>query len=182
MEATKSPVNLTWALLKALFFKPGAKINDNRRRIFLGISLLVVLPVLIGFGIEDVLAARLGSALLDSLAVAILAICIILLRFMGNAQNLYRLSVGFMSVLLLYYTGSGANGGSSILWLFSLPPATFFLLVSSGFRSTHWGSADKYISSIRQICTRQGYIKSDCRQYNRGSVKTGDYTFNAHRL
>ncbi len=124
----RSLVNASWDILKALFFRPGADTNENRRRVFLGVSLLVVVPVLVGFGLEDILAGRSLAAVLDVLAATFLVACVVLLRRVPKGLNVFRAGVGFMSAFLLYFMWVGDNGGSSILWLFSLPPATLFLL------------------------------------------------------
>lgn len=108
----KISVESLMAILKKLFSKSGLDKDDNRRRIFLGVSLCVIVPVLIIFSMDDIVAGRLFSILLNVLAVAILIACIFLLRLVRRGLAIFRLCAGSMLAMLLYFAWATPYCGS----------------------------------------------------------------------
>lgn len=118
-----------WPLSKVLEDGHEVVWDDSRRKaslLFLVSAVLV--PPLIGFALEDLLAGRWGEGLAEAVAIAVLLAALVLLRLGVSVALASRSAVVTGLAVLTYELISGGGDGHAVLWFFVFPLATFFLL------------------------------------------------------
>jgi hypothetical protein len=110
-----------------LFTRPDSDEEDNRRRLHLGMSLVPVVPVGIGFGTADVLMGAPEGVF--AIGLGILALLFVLsLPRIRRGSVVFRLATFLLGLAALFYLWRGQFGGATAVWIFPYPLAVFFLL------------------------------------------------------
>lgn len=114
--------------LGKFFTPPHLPIDEQRKRGFLALFLLTVVPVLGVFGLANFLADGLSTEILViSLGILIGLTLLGTLHFIKNMLPLFRVGVLAVVGLLTFEIATGNGHGVAFLWFYFHPVAAFFL-------------------------------------------------------
>ncbi len=104
-----------------LFAVPGTTAEDRRKRTYVALSLVLLIPIITVFGVEDLRqGSRTEGALVMALAVFLTGILIALAK-VGELNPLFRLGATATLLLQLYELKIGGGGGYAFLWFYGIP-------------------------------------------------------------
>lgn len=103
-------------------FAPRATTDDDRRRrTYVSLSLVLLIPIIVGFGVEDLRRGDLTEgALIVAMAVFLVGVLIALTR-VRDLGPIFRLGAAATLLLQLYELKIGGGGGYAFLWFYCLP-------------------------------------------------------------
>lgn len=101
--------------------------DSGRRRLFSVFIILLSLPLIV-FGAELIKRHLFLLAFVNYLVVTMFFGFIIIMRRSASAKALYRIVLGMLSILVLYWVNRGAIKGYASIWILTLPPFAFYLL------------------------------------------------------
>ena len=103
--------------------------EENRRRIIMGLALLLIIPALIGFAVQDLAGGRVGEGSVLMILAGLLVTGLLMLKRLKSGARLFRLIGGLLGFMVLYYVWwSGED--YTFLWMYPFPLAVLFLLGS----------------------------------------------------
>ncbi len=106
----------------------GEDFDIMRRRIFVIVLLLFITPIIMIFAYFDVIERNTEEAVME---LVFCAFAVYLIFSTGRVRNpipRFRIILLMASVLMLFWTYTGGESGSKILWAYFLPPALLFTL------------------------------------------------------
>lgn len=110
-----------------LFIYKNQNIEERRKRTFLSICILLIIPVIFLFGLEDMLSGRILEGIFILIIVAVCALELLALKFIKNVAPIYSLSALLVLIPLSYELAVGGGEGYAILWFYFFPIAVFYL-------------------------------------------------------
>ena len=100
--------------------------SQNRLRYYT-LLVLLMLPVVLGYGLEAIIEAHyLLAGCILAMGVSLIVSWLILRRW-NNGLIIYRFNAVVFALLLFYLAVIGGSGGSKILWMYTYPLIAFFL-------------------------------------------------------
>ncbi|MCP4134351.1 MAG: PAS domain S-box protein [bacterium] len=99
----------------------------GRRKLFVIFQILIIIP-LIFFGMEQMRKGMYIYGISDLIMVGLLTGFILILRRLKNGKNIFRITLFFLELLLLYWVKTGAVEGYASIWIITTPPFIFFLM------------------------------------------------------
>ena len=106
--------------------------HARRRRIYFHLGLGVLIPFLGYFGVVDLLAGRWFEAALIFGLVLLLTACLLVMRVKQVDRAVYQTAAGASMLVMAFDLHLGAYDGYSVLWLYSFPAFTIFVLGARG--------------------------------------------------
>lgn len=114
-------VNETFRLFERLFAPPGTAVEDRRRRTYISLSLVLLIPFVIGFGADDLRSGNhTEGALVMALALMLIGILIAVAR-VQNLRPIFRFGGVATLLLQLYELKIGGGDGYAFLWFYCIP-------------------------------------------------------------
>ncbi|MEZ4726236.1 MAG: hypothetical protein R3E79_03770 [Caldilineaceae bacterium] len=111
------------------FFAPFVlSVDEQRKRGFLALFLITIIPVLLVFGLLNLFDKGLSiEVIFIFLGIGVGVINLLTLRFTKNIVPLFRLGVIAVMIVLTVELAIGGGRGVAFLWFYFHPVATFFL-------------------------------------------------------
>lgn len=101
--------------------------TDTRRRLFLGLIMVITIPTLFFFGLNEYLYGNYGESLFDFCTSIAFTLNLLILRKVPDGRIIYRIASFITVILISFYAYTGGENGSALFWMFTLPLAVFFL-------------------------------------------------------
>ena len=111
-----------------LLFPPEADELEKSRLLLIALSLLLLFVILAGSVVYNVISGHALVVAGDLLLAGVFLVALLQLKNAPVRTFFFRLGLGILTVFLLYMVWSGTHAGTTILWLYVLPPVIFFLL------------------------------------------------------
>jgi signal transduction histidine kinase/CheY-like chemotaxis protein/HPt (histidine-containing phosphotransfer) domain-containing protein len=130
-----------------LLSPPGTKtgFEESWKRQFLMLPLSVAVPVCFVFCAVNIWAGRLGLAWATGLMGIFVTGGAVMLRRLERGVPVFRFYVLGMCILFLASMASQGTSGEMVLWMFSVPPISLFLL---GKREGFWVTAGSFVAAL----------------------------------
>jgi hypothetical protein len=122
------PPSAPFRLETAILGRSDLDVTERRRRIFLTLAVAVAVPFIIAMDLANFHLLNTFEIAVDSLALVLLVVNLVLIRFMPTGEWLYRADALFFGFLLLYYLTEDLGNGTAVMWSFACPLAFMFLL------------------------------------------------------
>lgn len=114
--------------LGEFFTPPYGSVDEQRKRGFLALFLLTVLPVLLVFGITTLLADGMNfEIVVIGLAIGVSSIVLIALHYLRNVLPMFRVGSLAIIAFLTFELATGDGHGVAFLWFYFHPVVAFFL-------------------------------------------------------
>lgn len=114
--------------LGKFFARPNFSIDEQRKRSFLALFLLTIIPVLLVFGTVNALKSGItGETLFIGAGVIMAVLNIVALIYIKNLLPLFRAGVLLTIGLLTFEIVEGNGHGVAFLWFYFHPVAAFFV-------------------------------------------------------
>ncbi len=114
--------------LSRLLFPPQADELEKHRLLLNAVAMVLIIAILAGFAVNSLLK---GETLIMAGDISVGCIFLAGLVSLKNAPVrtfFFRIAMGILIVFLLYMAWAGIYSGTTILWMYTLPPIIFFLL------------------------------------------------------
>lgn len=116
------------AQLKKLFDYPASSVDEQRKRGFFALFLLVITPTLFFFGVINANAKGMTLEVVITFVSVLFGILqLFALKWVKQLPRLYRAGVTFTLLFLTYILATGGAQGVAFLWYYFHPVAAFFL-------------------------------------------------------
>lgn len=116
------------ALLEKIFTRPHLPLEERRQRVFMALAIVIISPVIFGFGLIDLFFHETRTEGLLIITVALIGLFIlIMLKYSSNVGSILRFGNIVLLILLVYELAIGGGDGLAFLWFYAYPPATLFL-------------------------------------------------------
>lgn len=111
------------------FFTPlHVHIDDQRKRGVAALLLLILIPILIGFGVATLLKVGINAWVIMANNAALVSLLVLVaLRYVRNMTVIFRLSQIVAISQLTIGLAIGSEQGAATLWFYMYPVTTFFL-------------------------------------------------------
>ena len=113
--------------LEKLFGIDGHSADEGRKRAFLSFGIIICLPFVTFFAINDLKNNRIYEGLFILLFLVVLLFVLFALKSIKNMKILYRFSGISVLLLLSYELAIGGGEGRAFLWFYFFPIAAFYL-------------------------------------------------------
>ncbi|MGD9008518.1 MAG: hypothetical protein PVG41_11385 [Desulfobacteraceae bacterium] len=121
-------------------------IDVTRKRIFLSFCIIICIPIIFLFAINDLKNQRIFEGLAILIILAALILNLIALKYAKKANKFFRISIIVTLLLLSYELAIGGGDGQAYLWFYIFPLAAFN--VCERIEGILWVSLSLLISSF----------------------------------
>ena len=111
-----------------LFVLKGQSIDETRKRSFLSLCIILIIPFLSLFTIEDFISNRIYESLVVLVIILIFFVNLFALKYFKNMDTIYRFDAFFVLLLLCYLLAIGSGQAHSFLWYYIFPLTIFYLV------------------------------------------------------
>ena len=114
-------IDNTFVSFERMFTPPGATTGDLDRRTYLAISLMFLIPIIVGFGVEDLRQGhRIEGALVITMAIFLTGILVALAKI-RDLKPIFRLAAAATLLFQLYELKIGGGDGYAFFWFYCIP-------------------------------------------------------------
>ena len=126
-DPAKEPTSRTWQWVRAVFHRTSGDEDELHRRLFLVLCLCLGLPLIVVFGLSDLLAGNRMDAIAVWFFGGLVLVALPLLFLLREVRWLYRIVGLALALLLLYFIYKGTKDPSGLLWTYTFPLAAVFV-------------------------------------------------------
>lgn len=114
--------------LEKIFGIEGLNVDDIRKRTFLSFCIIICIPFISLFAIDDLRNARLYEGFFILIVLLVFLLNLFALKYIKRIERMYRFSASLVFSLLCYELAIGGGEGHAFLWFYFFPLAAFYLL------------------------------------------------------
>jgi hypothetical protein len=105
----------------------GDSVDESRKRIFLFFCVIICIPIIFLFVIDDLKNQRIFEGLVILIILSVIILNLVTLKYAKNQKIFYRITTSVTLLLLSYELAIGGGEGQAYLWFYIFPPAVFYL-------------------------------------------------------
>ena len=115
-------------IIDSVFGLRDVSVDEQRKRLFLSLCILVSVPAVTAYGIIDLADGRSVEGLVILFLNGVLVTLLLLFRYLQNMLAVFRICTLIVLVFLSYEMAIGGGEGYAFLWFYFFPITQFFLL------------------------------------------------------